>query len=54
MEEKELEALRVFKSYFDSLYGTGLEVANWHYNGTTEPFDNFYDAAMEEYNAILG
>ena len=31
----------------------GLEVANWHYNGTTEPFDNFRDAAMEEYNGIL-
>ena len=54
MEEKELEALRAFKAYFDSLYGTGLEIANWHYNGTTEPFDNFYDSAMEEYNAILG
>ena len=36
-----------FKEYFDELYGTGLEVANWHENGDTEPFDNFYDAAID-------
>lgn len=36
-----------FKEYFDELYGTGLEVANWHENGSTEPFDNFYDAAID-------
>jgi hypothetical protein len=27
----------------NSHYGTGLEVANWHMNGTTEPFDNFIE-----------
>ena len=36
-----------FKEYFDELYGTGLEVANWHENGSAEPFDNFYDAAID-------
>ena len=24
-------------------YGTGLQVANWHLNGDTEPFDSFID-----------
>lgn len=42
-----IEALR-FKEYFDSLYGQGLEIANWHMNGDLEPFDNFYDSALEE------
>lgn len=41
-----IEALK-FKDYFDSLYGQGLEVANWHLNGNTEPFDSFYDSALE-------
>ena len=40
-----IEALR-FKAYFDALYGTGLEVANWHKNGALEPFDTFYENAM--------
>lgn len=44
----ELESLRAFKSYFDELYGTGLDVANWHENGALEPFDSFYDSAVEE------
>lgn len=44
-----LKGLSAFKAYFDDLYGEGLEVANWHMNGATEPFDNFYDSAMEEY-----
>ena len=26
-----------------SFYGQGLEVANWHLNGSTEPFDNFIE-----------
>jgi hypothetical protein len=42
-----IEAIK-FKSYFDSLYGQGLEIANWHQNGELEPFDNFYEAALEE------
>lgn len=41
-----IEALR-FKEYFDSLYGQGLKIANWHMNGDLEPFDNFYDSALE-------
>ena len=41
-----IKALR-FKEYFDSLYGQGLEIANWHMNGELEPFDNFYDSALE-------
>ena len=48
--EKEVERLRAFKSYFDSLYGTGVDIANWHKNGELEPFDNFYDSAIEEMN----
>jgi len=43
-----VEELRRFKAYFDSLYGQGLEIANWHMNGDMEPFDNFYDSALAE------
>lgn len=42
------EQLLRFKEYFDELYGQGLEVANWHMNRDTEPFDSFYDSAIEE------
>ena len=43
------EAIKVmrFKEYFDQLYGQGLEVLNWHQNGEPEPFDNFYNSAIE-------
>ena len=44
----EVERLKKFKYYFDDLYGIGLEVAEWHHNGMLEPFDNFYDSAIEE------
>jgi len=44
---EELEELRRFKEYFDDLYGQGLEVANWHLNGDLEPFDTFYEEALE-------
>lgn len=40
------ESIR-FKEYFDNLYGEGLEVQNYHLNGDTEPFDNFYDSALD-------
>lgn len=36
-----------FKKYFDELYGEGLEVANWHLNGDLEPFDTFYESALD-------
>ena len=36
-----------FYIYWTELYGKGLEVANWHLNGDTEPFDNFYESAIE-------
>lgn len=49
--EIELQRLRKFKSYWDELYGTGLQVANWHQNGRLEDFDNFYDSAMDEYES---
>ena len=39
--------LTAFKEYFKELYGQGLEVANWHQNGELEPFDNFYESAIE-------
>ena len=42
-----IKSLSKFKVYFDDLYGQGLEIANWHLNGELEPFDNFYDSAME-------
>lgn len=52
---KEIDRLRTenarlqkFKLYFDNLYGKGLDIANWHQNGDLEPFDNFYDSAIEE------
>ena len=38
---KAREALR----YFVGLCGQGLEIANWHQNGETEPFDNFYNSS---------
>ena len=41
-----IEALK-FKEYFDGLYGQGLEIANWHQNGELEPFDNFYENALD-------
>ena len=45
--DKIVELLK-FKEYFDSLYGQGLAIANWHLNGELEPFDNFYESALEE------
>lgn len=36
-----------FYEYFMELYGTGLEVLNWHYNGEAEPLDNFIEQAVE-------
>ena len=41
------KALSAFKECFDDLYGQGLEIINWHMNGETEPFDNFYESALE-------
>ena len=46
-QKAEIERLRNFKSYFDNLYGKGLEVANWHLNGDLEQFDNFYESALD-------
>lgn len=36
-----------FYEYWNSLYGQGLEIVNWHQNGETELFDNFYDSATQ-------
>ena len=47
-----LEQLQQFKEYFDSLYGNGLDVANWHLNGAMESFDSFYEAAVESMNEV--
>ena len=46
-EKKELLFFRGFKEYFDDLWGKGLEVKNWHSNGGIEPFDSFYNSAIE-------
>ena len=43
----ELKKYKRFQEYFDDLYGQGLEIANWHLNGNTEPFESFYDRAIE-------
>lgn len=48
--EKEFAGLKRFYDYWAELYGTGLEIANWHLNGDTEPFDNFFDSAEQEIN----
>ena len=42
---EEIAELKRFKQYFDELYGTGLEVANWHLNGDLESLDNFINSA---------
>ena len=47
-QKAEIERLKAFKSYFDNLYGEGLDIANWHKNGDLEPFDSFYGSALEE------
>lgn len=44
---EEIAELKRFKQYFDELYGTGLEVANWHLNGDLESLDNFMDSAND-------
>ena len=41
------EELVRFKEYFTELYGEGLAIANFHFNGDLEPFDNFYESALE-------
>ena len=38
---EEFRKAKIFKEYFDELYGTGLEIVNWHKNGDTEPCDSF-------------
>ncbi|MBQ3326523.1 MAG: hypothetical protein IJG86_01895 [Clostridia bacterium] len=48
-----LEELEGFKEYFDDLHGQGLEISNWHMNGT-EPFDSFYESALEERAQLHG
>lgn len=35
-----------FMDYFADLYGQNLGIANWHLNGTLEPFDRFYEEAL--------
>ena len=44
--------LREFKSYWDGCYGQGYEIAYFHENGETEPFDGFYESAMECYEGV--
>ena len=45
--DDEFGKYKKFKEYFDDLYGKGLEVENWHMNGKTIPFDDFYESACE-------
>lgn len=40
--------MKAVKLYFDERYGKGLDVAIWHLNGALEPFDNFYESALQE------
>ena len=46
-DDRDRHQLTAFKEYFKDLYGQGLEIANWHQNGELEPFDNFYESAIE-------
>ncbi len=39
-----------FYIYWTELYGTGLQVNGWYLNGESEPFDSFYDSAVEYMN----
>jgi hypothetical protein len=48
--KKRLDTAVEYKSYWDSLYGQGLEVAFWHKNGNTEPLDSFIESADELWN----
>lgn len=58
----DVEALRKAREaldYWRELYGTGLEVLNWHMNGDTETFDSFYDnsgtyEALAEIDKAIG
>ena len=47
-QQAEIERLKAFNSYFDELYGKGIDVANWHLNSELEPFDSFYESALQE------
>jgi hypothetical protein len=49
--EKDLDEKNAFYAYWAELYGSGLEIANWHQNGETEPYDNFFDEAEKELSA---
>ena len=50
----DIKSLKAFKAYFDELYGEGLEITNWHLNGELEPFDCFYESALQEMKKIDG
>lgn len=45
---EKVERLQAFYNYFDELYGTGLQIENWHLNGELEPFDEFFESARSE------
>ena len=47
---QEVNGLRRFMQYWQSLRGTGLEVAGWHMNGQMEPLDDFINSAFEAAN----
>lgn len=53
-QQKEIQSLKAFYDYFAELYGDGLEVANWHLNGDLEPFDDFFENAVQEMNIESG
>ena len=44
----EVEALVIFKNRFEGLYRQGVGLSDWHMNGAIEPYDNFYEAALDE------
>jgi hypothetical protein len=51
-QKDEIRKLQAFYKYFFGLYGLGLDIANWHGNGDTEPLDNFIDSAKEEMEEV--
>lgn len=46
--QNERDAYKRVKDYWDSLFGQGLEIVNWHLNGDTEPFETFWESAETE------
>ena len=47
MLSAELEALKTFKASFDRLYKIGFPMEDWHLNGSSVSFDEYYEHVLE-------